>query len=102
MTEPHPPDQDLSSAERVDHLLNRIGEIDASGPELRSVIEVNPDAMAIAVELDAERRDGRVRGPLHGVPILLKDNIDTADAMLTTAGSLALTGNRPSNRRTHR
>lgn len=87
--------EDLSSAEQVDHLLNRIGEIDERGPTLRSVIESNPDAMAESVARDAERRDGQVRGPLHGVPILIKDNIDTADAMLTTAGSLALTGNQP-------
>ena len=85
----------LSAAEQVDHLSNRIGDIDAAGPALRAVIELNPDAMAIAIERDAERRDGWVRSPLHGVPILLKDNIDTGDAMLTTAGSLALTANRP-------
>ncbi|MDH4158984.1 MAG: amidase [Actinomycetota bacterium] len=85
----------LSAAEQVDHLTNRIGDIDAAGPALRAVIETNPDAMAIAIERDAERRDGRVRGPLHGRPVLLKDNIDTGDAMLTSAGSLALTANRP-------
>jgi amidase len=100
MAEPHPRGQQishqrLSSAEQVDHLLNRIGEIDAGGPTLRAVLEVNPDAMSNAVALDAERRDGHVRGPLHGVPVLVKDNIDTADAMLTTAGSHALAGNRP-------
>jgi amidase len=89
--EPHP----LSAAEQVDHLTNRIGAIDAAGPTLRAVIETNPDAMAIAIERDAERRDGWVRSPLHGVPVLVKDNIDTGDAMLTTAGSLALTTNRP-------
>jgi amidase len=61
-------------------------------PGLRSVVEVNPDALAEARRLDAERRAGRVRGPLHGVPVLLKDNIDTADRMQTTAGSLALVG----------
>jgi len=88
MTE-HP----LSAAEQVDHLLNRIGAVDA--PLLRAVIETNPDAMTIADARDAERRDGHVRGPLHGVPVLVKDNVDTADAMLTTAGSLAMTGNRP-------
>ena len=89
----------LSSAEVIDHLLNRIGDIDAPSNEqhqgLNSIIEVNPDAMAIAMERDAERRDGRVRGPLHGVPVLLKDNIDTGDAMQTTAGSLALVGSAP-------
>ncbi len=62
---------------------------------LRSVIETNPDAEAIAARLDSERAAGRVRGPLHGIPILLKDNIDTADRMQTTAGSLALLGSRP-------
>ena len=72
--------------------LRRIEEIDGSGPALRSVLETNPDALAIADTLDRERRDGRLRGPLHGVPVLLKDNIDTADRMTTTAGSLALAG----------
>ena len=72
--------------------LSRIKEIDGSGPALRSVLETNPDALAIADRLDRERRDGRLRGPLHGVPVLLKDNIDTADRMTTTAGSLALAG----------
>ena len=70
----------------------RINAIDRQGPELRSVIELNPDALAIADALDAERRSGRVRGPLHGIPVLIKDNIDTADRMMTTAGSLALAG----------
>ena len=72
--------------------LGRVEEIDGRGPALRSVIETNPDALAIADRLDRERREGRVRGPLHGVPVLLKDNIDTADRMTTTAGSLALAG----------
>ena len=70
----------------------RIEEIDRRGPTLRSVIELNPDALAIADALDAERKAGKVRGPLHGIPILIKDNIDTGDRMLTTAGSLALDG----------
>src|SRR5262245_16557024 len=70
----------------------RIAAIDRGGPALRSVIEVNPDAAAIADGLDAERRQNRLRGPLHGIPILIKDNIDTADRMMTTAGSLALEG----------
>lgn len=85
----------LSSAETVDHALNRIGEIDAGVDGINSVIEVNPDAMAIAMERDADRRDGTIRSPLHGTPILLKDNIDTNDAMQTTAGSLALLGSPP-------
>ena len=72
--------------------LSRIDEIDGRGPTLRSVLETNPDALAIADRLDRERREGRLRGPLHGIPVLLKDNIDTADGMTTTAGSLALAG----------
>ena len=72
--------------------LARIEALDRRGPALRSVIEVNPEALAIAEKLDAERKSGSVRGPLHGIPILLKDNIDTADRMTTTAGSLALEG----------
>ncbi len=76
--------------------LARIDEIDRRGPGLRSVLEANPDALAIAGNLDVERKAGRVRGPLHGIPILLKDNIGTADRMTTTAGSLALEGSIPS------
>jgi amidase len=72
-----------------------IEAIDWAGPELRSVIEINPEAATIAGELDRERAAGYLRGPLHGIPILLKDNIDTDDAMQTTAGSLALLGSRP-------
>ncbi len=70
----------------------RIEAIDRGGPALRSVIELNPDALSIADALDAERRTRGVRGPLHGIPVLLKDNIDTGDRMMTTAGSLALQG----------
>lgn len=73
--------------------LARIAVMDRKGPTLRSVIAINPDAVAQARALDAERRAGRVRGPLHGVPILIKDNIETADRMPTTAGSLALKDN---------
>ncbi len=72
--------------------LARIEALDRNGPRVNSVIEVNPEAQAQAEALDAERRAGRVRGPLHGIPILLKDNIDTGDRMQTTAGSLALEG----------
>jgi amidase len=72
--------------------LQRIESLDRNGPRVNSVIEVNPEAEALAEALDAERRAGRVRGPLHGIPILLKDNIDTGDRMQTTAGSLALEG----------
>ena len=73
--------------------LRRMDEIDRNGHTLRSVIEVNPDALAIADAMDNERKNGKVRGPLHGIPVLIKDNIDTADKMMTTAGSLALEGN---------
>ncbi len=72
--------------------LDRIEAIDRAGPRLRAVIEVNPDAAALAEALDAERKAGRVRGPLHGIPILVKDNIASGDRMSTTAGSLALEG----------
>jgi len=78
-----------SLAERY---LARIEAIDRRGPTLRAVIETNPDAVAIAGQLDAERKAGRVRGPLHGIPVVVKDNIATADRMQTTAGSLALVG----------
>lgn len=74
----------------VEGYLARIEAIDRRGPSINAVIELNPDAVSIARQLDEERRAGRVRGPLHGIPILLKDNIDTADRMRTTAGSLAL------------
>jgi amidase len=76
--------------------LQRIANIDKSGPAINSVIEVNPDALKIAEQMDSERKRGKVRGPLHGIPVLIKDNIDTADKMMTTAGSLALMGNRAS------
>src|SRR5206468_9551062 len=75
--------------------LARIEAIDRRGPTLRAVIETNPDAIASATQLDAERKAGRVRGPLHGIPVVIKDNIATADRMQTTAGSLALVGARP-------
>lgn len=75
--------------------LGRIEALDRSGPTLRSVLETNPDALAIADRLDAERKTRRARGPLHGIPVLIKDNIATADRMMTTAGSLALVGATP-------
>jgi amidase len=75
--------------------LARIDAIDRNGPALHSVIEINPDALAIADRLDEERRARGPRGPLHGIPILIKDNIATADRMMTTAGSLALAGVKP-------
>lgn len=75
--------------------LARIDAVDAGGPALRSVLERNPDALASADALDLERRERGARGPLHGIPILVKDNIDTGDRMSTTAGSLALVGAKP-------
>ena len=81
-----------TSRRLVELYTQRINAIDRNGPTLRSVIELNPDAVSIADTLDAERTSGRVRGPLHGIPVLIKDNIDTADRMMTTAGSLALAG----------
>jgi amidase len=76
----------------VDKYVARIQAVDRSGPALRSVLEINPDARSIADSLDAERKAGRLRGPLHGIPVLIKDNIATHDRMMTTAGSLALEG----------
>lgn len=85
----------VTSVELTRIFLDRIQRIDRSGPTLRSVIELNPDALALAKAADAERRHGAPRSLLHGIPILLKDNIDTADRMSTTAGSLALLGSTP-------
>ena len=79
----------VSARDATIHYLERIGEIDRL---IHAVIEVNPEALAIAAGLDEERRAGRRRGLLHGMPVLIKDNIDTADRMMTTAGSLALVG----------
>jgi amidase len=81
-----------TSPQLVEVYVERIQALDVSGPTLRAVIELNPDALAIAEALDRERSERGARGPLHGIPILLKDNIDTADSMETTAGSLALVG----------
>jgi amidase len=78
----------------TEQYLKRIEQIDKAGPGLHAVIEVNPDALAIADQLDKERKAGTVRGPMHGIPVLVKDNIDTGDKMMTTAGSLALVGHR--------
>jgi amidase len=75
--------------------LARIEEIDKQGPALNSVIEINPDALAIADALDQERKANHIHGPMHGIPVLIKDNIDTVDRMQTTAGSLALLGSKP-------
>ncbi len=79
----------------VEKYTERITEIDKQGPAINSVIELNPDALAIADALDQERKAKGPRGPLHGIPVLIKDNIDTADRMMTTAGSLALVGSKP-------
>jgi amidase len=75
--------------------LDRITEIDKQGPAINAVIELNPDALSIAESLDAERKAKGPRGPMHGIPVLIKDNIGTADRMMTTAGSLALSGFTP-------
>jgi amidase len=75
--------------------LARIDAIDKQGPAINAIIEVNPDALQIADAMDKERKSGKARGPLHGIPVLIKDNIDTADKMMTTAGSLALLGSKP-------
>jgi amidase len=75
--------------------LDRIDDVDKHGPEINAVIETNPDALAIATELDRERKAKKIRGPLHGIPVLIKDNIDTHDRMTTTAGSLAMGGSIP-------
>jgi amidase len=72
--------------------LKRIDAIDRKGPALNAVIEINPDALTIAAAMDAERKAGKVRGPMHGIPVLIKDNINSGDKMMTTAGSLALEG----------
>ncbi len=87
-------DGELTARRLVDFYLDRIAAIDHGGPELRSIIEVNPDARSIADALDAERRAQGPRGPLHGIPVVLKANIDTGDRMATTAGSLALADHR--------
>jgi amidase len=86
----------ITSRWLVETYLKRIEEIDRQGPNINSVMELNPDAMKFAEVLDRERKEKGLRGPLHGIPILIKDNIDTHDKMMTTAGSLALLGNHPS------
>jgi amidase len=86
---------ELTARALVERFLERIEGIDWAGPSLNSVLELNPEARAIAGALDAEREAKGPRGPLHGVPLIIKGNIDTADQMTTTAGSLALEGSRP-------
>src|SRR5574340_813150 len=85
----------LTARRLTEMYLDRIAAMNEDGPTLRAVIETNPDALEIAEALDRERASTGQRGPLHGIPILLKDNIDTADRTLTTAGSLALAASRP-------
>src|SRR3954447_21688553 len=80
----------FTSRQLTEAYLARIEEIDRKGPTLRAVLEINPDALEIADALDKERKEKGDRGPLHGIPILVKDNLDTADKMSCTAGSLAL------------
>jgi amidase len=84
-----------SAEQIVAAYLGRIGALDRRGPALASVIETNPEALEVARALDAERKAKGPRGPLHGIPVLVKDNVDTADKMTTTAGSLALEGSVP-------
>ena len=79
----------------ISSYIKRINEIDKAGPRLNSIIEINPDALNIAKQLDEELSSGSVRGKLHGIPVILKDNIDTADKMSTTAGSRAMIGSNP-------
>ena len=85
----------LTIQEVTQRYLDRIEAIDKNGPQLRSVIQVNPDAISIAKQLDEALKNGQARGPMHGIPVLLKDNIDTHDKMTTTAGSRALIGSHP-------
>jgi amidase len=92
--------EDMESGKRssrsiTEQYLARIEALDQKGPMLRSVIEINPDALTVAEALDKERKQKGLRGPMHGIPILIKDNVDTADKMSTTAGSLALVGSKP-------
>src|SRR5579871_2402618 len=79
-----------TSVQLVEKYSERIQKIDKSGPRINAVIEMNPDAASIAAALDKERKEKGARGPLHGIPLLIKDNIDTGDKMMTSAGSLAL------------
>jgi len=84
---------EYSSRQITQMYLDRIDAIDKKGPAINSVIELNPDALSIADDMDKERKSGKVRGPMHGIPVLVKDNINTGDKMMTTAGALALEGN---------
>ncbi|WP_018620537.1 amidase [Spirosoma luteum] len=86
-----------TAASLTQQYLDRIDAVDKKGPGLNAVIEINPDALTMAKAMDEERKAGNVRGPMHGIPILIKDNIDTHDQMMTTAGALALEGHRAAN-----
>ncbi len=86
---------EFSIQEITQQYLNRIEAIDKNGPRINSILQINPDALSIAKQLDAELKAGKSRGPMHGIPVLLKDNIDTQDRMFTTAGSRALAGSKP-------
>ncbi|MHA1212203.1 MAG: amidase family protein, partial [Candidatus Heimdallarchaeota archaeon] len=88
-------DGKITATKITEKYLNRIKEIDKAGPKINSIIEINPDAIQIAERLDDERKNGNIRGPLHGIPVIIKDNIGTADKMMTTAGSLAFEGHIP-------
>src|SRR5882672_8525767 len=87
---------ELTSKTITEFYLKRIDQFDKNGATINSVIELNPEALTIAAQLDKERSENKIRGPLHGIPVLIKDNIDTGDQMLTTAGSIALEGNHAS------
>ena len=87
--------EETTSLQILEDCLERIEQVDQGEAGLHAILEVNPDALTLAEQLDAERSQGRVRGPLHGIPLVLKANIDTADGMTTTAGSLALKGSIP-------
>src|SRR5882724_10579516 len=85
----------LTAYTLIKYYQQRIQALDRSGPLLHAILELNPDALEIAADLDQERKQQGARGPLHGIPVLLKDNIATTDSMQTSAGSLALLGARP-------
>ena len=87
---------EYSSRSITEMYLKRINDVDKNGSSVNAVIELNPDALSIADNMDDERKAGKVRGPMHGIPVLIKDNIDTGDKMMTTAGALALEGNKAS------
>jgi amidase len=90
-------DNELTAVALVEHFTQRIADLDKQGPALHAIIELNPQAIEIATALDAERAEGQTRGPLHGIPVLLKDNFDTADSLQTSAGSLAMVGEPAAN-----